>query len=303
MGTRGTRGSEGSGGLILRRRALLAALLSSLVAAACGDDLAVPPDAAPIPDARPDEYQPEAIGLVNLIGGANSEVVASLHDRPDPLAPEVRGRQGECTLYVRRTPAVCTPRCGADSVCVAPSECAALALPVSAGDITVSGLRQRLVFRAMPEGYRPESLPPEELFDTGARIRVTAPGGAVPGFSVELAGVPRLAVSFSRISLHPDRDTRLLWTAAGVGRVAALLAVGRPGAPFSSMLLCETDDFGSLSIPAELSARLPRPAADEEDRAAMIRLTRAVLPTPAGPIEVIAGQKVAVELVRAPASR
>lgn len=293
---------RGRSGLVAGASFPLAAALA-LLATSCGDDLAAPPDAAPNPDARPDEYQPEAIGLVNLIGGADGEVVASLHDRPDPLAPELRGRQGECALYVRRVPAACTPRCGADSVCVAEDECAALAHPVSAGDITVSGLRQRLVFRTSPDGYRPESLPPEELFDTGARIRVTAPGATVAGFSVELDGVPRLAVGFSQLVLHADRDTRLHWTAAGVGRVAAVLAVGRPAAPFSSMLLCEADDYGSLTIPAELAARLPRPGAGEEDRAAMIRLQRAVLPTPAGVIEVIAGQKIAVELVREPASR
>lgn len=275
----------------------VACVIGGAGGAGCGDDLAPVPDAA-IPDGRPDEYQPANVGLINLIGGAGSEVMASLRDRPDPLAPEVRARQGECALYVRPEPASCTPRCDDGSVCVAAGACAALARPVSAGVITVSGLRQRLVFRPMLDGYRPESLPPEELFDSGARIRVTAPGDQVPGFTAELGGVPRLQVDFARIALHADRDTRLLWTAAGVGRVAAILAVGPPAAPFSSLLLCETEDYGALTIPAALAARLPRPGPGEEERATMIRLQRAVLPSAAGPIEIIAGQKVPVELVR-----
>jgi hypothetical protein len=297
--THGTIGNEAKArGRAPGRLALGLGLVGIALGGACGDDASPLPDASPILDGRADEYQPQAIGLINLIGGAGGEVLARLRDRPDPLAPEVRGRHGECALYVRPTPAACTPRCGEDSVCIGPDECAPLDRQVSAGVITVSGLRQRLVFRPMPDGYRPESLPPDELFDAGARIRVSAPGAEVPGFSAELDGVPRLVVGFSRIELSPDRDTRLVWTAAGVGRVAAVLAVGRPAAPFSSMLLCESDDYGALTIPAQLARSLPRPGPDEEERATMIRLQRTVLAAAAGPIEILAGKKVTVELVR-----
>ena len=282
----------------------LASLAALLWLAGCGDDLTVARDAAPAPDTSPDEYQPEAIGLINLIGGGGSEVEAVLRNRPDPLAPELRGREGVCSLYVRRTPAACTPPCSAGGICVAAGECAAPAMPVSAGVITVTGLRQRLVFRASSSGYQPESTLPEELFDSGARIRISAPGDEVPGFTAELDGVPHLDVAFSQIALRRGRDTRLLWTAAGVGRVAALITVGtvgtvgRANASFSSMLLCETDDYGDLVIPASIAARLPSAGAAEIERAVMIRLQRALVRTPAGPSEVVAGQRVAVGLTR-----
>lgn len=273
-------------------------LLGLLGLAGCGDDLAVARDAAPVPDNGPNEYQPEAIGLINLIGGGGGEVEAVLRNRPDPLAPELRSREGVCSLYVRRTPAACTPPCSAGGICVAAGECAAPAMPASAGVITVTGLRQRLVFRASSSGYQPESPLPEELFDSGARIRVSAPGDEVAGFTAELDGVPHLDVAFSQISLRRGRDTRLLWTAAGVGRVAALITVGRANASFSSMLLCETDDYGDLVIPASIAARLPSAGADEIERAIMLRLQRALVMTPAGPIEIVAGQRVAVGLTR-----
>jgi hypothetical protein len=172
---------------------------------------------------------------------------------------------------------------------------------VSAGVITVTGLRQRLVFRASASGYQPESPLPEELFDSGARIRISAPGDEVPGFTAELDGVPHLDVAFSKIALRRGRDTRLLWTAAGVGRVAALITigpVGRANASFSSMLLCETDDYGDLVIPASIAARLPSAGADELERAVMLRLQRALVMTPTGPIEIVAGQRVEVGLTR-----
>lgn len=273
--------------------------LGTLALAGCGDNLALLPDADLAPE--PSEYQPASVGLVNLIGGAAGEVYAVLHDRPDPLAPRLVTRQGVCSLYLRPVEARCSPSCGAD-VCVAANECAPASSPVSAGDITVSGLRQRLVFHADLDGYKPESLPPVDLFDSGARIRVSAPGDRAGGFVAELDGVPHLQVAFSRISLRRGKDTRLTWTAAGVGRVAAAIFVGRPGAPFSSMLLCEADDYGDLTIPAGIAARLPGAEPGETSSATMMRLSRAVLPAHGllgeGPIEVIAGQKVAVDLVR-----
>lgn len=274
----------------------ISALLGALGAlAACGDNLAPSPDAGPQPGPTADEYQPEAIGLISLING---EVEASLRDRPEPLAPELRGREGACALYVRPTASACNPPCAVGDVCVAAGECAAPARPVSAGDITITGLRQRLVFRAAADGYQPESQPTGDLFDGGARIAVSAPGEQVAGFTAELDGVPRLDVSFSQISLRRGRDTRLLWTAAGLGRVAAVLSVGRPGLPFSSMLLCETDDYGDLTIPSSMAARLPAASGEEVLSAAMLRLRRAVIMTPAGPIEIVAGQKVAVGVTR-----
>lgn len=272
---------------------MVAALVGAL--AGCGDNQTAAPDASQLPDPTADEYQPEAIGLISLING---EVQARLHDRPEPLAPELRGREGACSLYVRPTAAACNPPCAPRDVCVAAGECAAPAQPVSAGPITISGLRQRLVFRASSDGYLPESAPTGELFDGGARIVVTSPGDQVAGFTAELDGVPRLDVAFSQLSLRRGRDTRLLWTAAGVGRVAAVITVGRPAMPFSSMLLCETDDYGDLTIPASMAARLPVASGDEVTTAAMMRLRRAVLMTPAGPIEIVAGQKVSVGFAR-----
>ncbi len=302
--TRGWLRDRRRPGLAGRRSAtpaLLGALgaLGALAIAGCGDNLVLRPDADLAPE--PSEYQPASVGLVNLIGGAAGEVYAVLRDRPDPLSPRLVTRQGVCSLYLRPVEARCSPGCGA-GVCVAANECVPAASPASAGDITVSGLRQRLVFRPVSDGYAPETLPPVELFDSGARIRVSAPGDRADGFVAELDGVPSLQVAFSRISLRRGKDTRLTWTAAGVGRVAATIFVGRPGAPFSSMLLCEADDYGDLTIPAGIAARLPPAESGEISSATMTRLSRAVLPAHGlvaeGPIEVVAGQKLAVELVR-----
>lgn len=257
-----------------------------LASAACGDDL-VP--AGPDPGDR-SMYQPERVGLVALMSG-NGSVEASFNDRPDPLAPVTIAEQGECKLYERPSPGTCAEDCG-EGVCSPEGQCKPLPRATSAGVITVTGLRQGLRLRPGPAGYQPESLPPPELFDAGASIRVSAPGDTAPPFSAELSGVPPLEVAFDHVATVMGRPTRLSWTAAGIGRVALEISFAPAGARFTRMLLCEANDNGALTIPAEIAERLGAPAEGEVARASMTRLERVVLTSTLGPVEVLVGSRV-----------
>jgi hypothetical protein len=268
-----------------------------LFTAACGDNLLPAPDVGGQPDPGPTEYQPGRVGAVRLLAGADGRVEAELYDRPEPLAPEIKAREGACVLYSRPAEGTCTPACSGE-ICTSQNECTAPPRRVNAGAITVTGLRAGLVFRSGASGYQPESQPAQELFDNGARIRVSAPGGEVAGFSAELVGVPRLEVDFERLSLRRAKDTRLTWTAAGVGRIAVAVTVGRPDAPYSSLLLCEDDDNGAMTVPGMLVARLPEPRAGEVQAATVTRLQRVIWAAAAGPIELVAGSQVAVGFER-----
>ncbi|MEZ4361817.1 MAG: hypothetical protein R3B48_16630 [Kofleriaceae bacterium] len=264
----------------------------------CGDDLAPTPDAAAGAE-DPQGYQPARVGLIHLLGGPGGSVEARLFDQPDPLAPVLRGEHGACKLYQRPSEAVCTLCTG---VCVEPERCVAAPAPQSAGTITVSGLRQSLEFRPRDFGY--ETAAPsggDDLFDVGARIRVSASGDAVAPFSVALSGVPPLQPGAPRVVLERERDTRVTWTAAGVGRVALVIVNRAPGsAEFSSMLLCETEDYGTLTIGRALAVRLPEPRAEEEQVATIARVRRAVVALGSGPLEVVVGYRVRLALVRPP---
>lgn len=261
-------------------------MVALIAAAACGDDLVPPGDDG---GAR-STYQPERVGLVALMSG-NGSVEALFNDRPDPLAPVAIAEQGECTLYERPSPGTCATDCG-DGVCTPSDQCAPLPHAASAGIITVTGLRQGLRLRPGPAGYQPESLPPLELFDPGASIRVSAPGDTAPPFAAELSGVPALEVAFDRVVTVAGRPTRLIWTAAGLGRVALEISFSPASGRFSRMLLCEADDNGALTIPAEIAARLGTPLDGELARATMTRLERVVLASALGPVEVVVGSRV-----------
>jgi hypothetical protein len=272
----------------------LALAVACAGSAGCGDNLAVRPDAS-LPDAGPDEYQPASVGSISLISGTGGAVFAVLRDRPEPLAPRLTARQGVCSIYLRPQEASCTPDCG-DQVCSDENQCATKATAVSAGPITVTGLRQKLMFRPGPSGYDLESQPPGQLFDSGARIRVSAPGEVMAGFAAEIEGVPGLEIGFQRLILRRSKDTRLSWTAGGVGRIAVTVETGPPGAPFSSLLRCEADDNGSMTVPRDLVAQLPDLEDGEQQAAAVIRLQRMVLTSLAGPIEIVAGSQVPVDV-------
>jgi hypothetical protein len=267
-------------------------LLFLLACAACGgggDAF----DAAPVPDAGPDDLRPDRIGFVNLIeGGGFLSVFAAIQDRPELPIPAVVARDGECTVYARPAPASCDPPCTA-GVCTAPDTCTPYAEPKSAGPITVTGLVAPLVFQPGPFGYTPEPQPGTDLFAPGAAIEVTAPGDEVPGFAAALTGVDTLVAPFHNLTLVDGQDAEVTWTAANDATIQIALLVGWHGAPPEATLVCETADDGAFTIPGAIIAELPRASTGLESHPSWLqRVDRAVVASPAGPIEIVVASSV-----------
>jgi hypothetical protein len=275
----------------LRVRVLLP--LVACLAAACGGGGGSAVDAAAHPDAGPDDLRPDRIGFVNLIeGGGFLSVFALIQDRPELPTPVLAASDGECSVYVRPDPALCNPAC-TDGVCTATDVCTPYAVNASAGDITVTGLHDPLVFRPGPYGYTPDPPPSGDLFDAGAAITLTAPGDVSPGFTAALTGVPELAAPFQNLELVDDEDEAITWTAASAAKIQIALVVGWHGAPHEAVLVCETADDGAFTIPGGLIAQLPRASSGLEQHLSWIqRLDREVLASPAGPIEIVVGSQV-----------
>lgn len=267
------------------------ALLLLAALAACGGDGGNPVDAGPFLDAGPDDFHVERSGFVNLIeGGGFFSVAAVIQDGGELPLPAPIAAGGECTVYRRPGPARCEPPC--DGVCVATDTCVPFRAGVDAGTITVTGLRAPLTFVHGDFGYEPTPQPGTELFADDATITVSAPGAAIPGFSVTLAGVPALAGATTTLTLVDGRDAEVTWTAAGAGRIQLSLLVGWHGAPYEAMLLCETDDDGALTIPGAVVSALPRASTGLESHpSTLTRFRRASVLAPAGPIEIVVGSQ------------
>jgi hypothetical protein len=163
--------------------------------------------------------------------------------------------------------------------------------------ITIAGLREALSFVPDTYWYNAEPLPSTaDLFDTGAEITASAPGDVSNGFELTATGVAPLEAAFPvTLEIQDGVDEEITWTAADSGRIQLALLVGWHGAPYEAMLLCETGDDGSLTIPGSLITQFPRASsAMEQHFSWLVRFDRNVTQTSAGPVELFVGSMVII---------
>jgi hypothetical protein len=277
---------------------LVAALAGAASAACGGPSPADDADAGPRVDAGPDDWPVDQVGFVHLIEGIVElgNVYAVINDRHDVPLPVVTAADGDCSVWKRPAPSLCSPAC-TNGVCTAPNVCTPWPKSAPAGRITVTGLTASLAFVPGQFGYttEPES-PPTELFSDTARIKLTAAGGATPAFAIEVDGVPSLSAPVQTLELEDGVDAQVTWAPQQSGKIQLALLFGWHGAPWESMLLCETADDGALTIPGDLISKLPHlpKIGLEQHLSTLMRYRRAVVAAPSGPIEVLIGSSVAI---------
>jgi hypothetical protein len=214
----------------------------------------------PVPPGQDPGYQPDRIGEIRIEEwDATSYVWARIWEGPG-LPPESQvARTGDCALYRHQPEAICSQPC--DGFCQAPGGCLPNPRLASAGSITVTGLQQPLVLEPNDFGYSPSPVdPPADLFELGAVVTARAAGGATPSFAVSARGVLPLTTDLETMVLEDDREAIARWVAGpdiGGARIQLALYSGWHGAPYETLLLCETDDDGELTISQDLIVQLP----------------------------------------------
>jgi hypothetical protein len=230
---------------------------------------------------------------------AGSWVHITLRDRVSPETYVLRAADGDCKVF---TPAEvsCEPACGEGEICDADSHCAAYAVGVSAGDITLGGLAKGpYAANHVGDGqYVTTPEPPSDgLFAAGDAISVSAAGAAIPAFTATASGVADLLVpNIGLVELTDQAATTFSWTPAGDGsRVELRLQLGWHGRPPTGIIACSAPDaagqilvsptvikpfpyFGGIGL-----FQVPSWAA---------RVSRSVVDTPAGKIAVSAESRV-----------
>jgi hypothetical protein len=256
------------------------------------------PDASTGTD-RTTGYVANPAGFVELVEGYVGEggigAVAVLRSAPDAPPASLVASGGACEVWTHPLePAQCDPPCQ-DGVCVADDECAPFPAPIDAGEIQVTGLLDPLRFVPGELGYTSDpDLPPEDLFDDGAAIEVTAAGADAPAFALEATGVAPLEADLdlefdTTLVLEDGVDREIRWTpGSGDAQVQIALQVGHHGAAYEALLVCEADDAdGELVIPGDVIASLPRQSSGLEQHASWIqRFTRDVADSEGGPVQL-----------------
>jgi len=260
-------------------------------------------DASPDTDADVGPgFVPDTVGTVNLVmsnfAGPEVGCFAVLSDGPPIPGLELVAEQGDCAVWRRIEAGFCDPPCS--DFCAPDGTCVPWPSPRSAGTIEVSGLSGPLAFEPTASGYRTVTSIDGDLFGPGASIGVEAPGDQVPGFSLSAKGVAPFDDAIESITLEDGADALVTWTAASSGRIQLALRLGWHGGPFTDLLLCETDDVGSLVIPGELISQFPYfEGGLFQVPSSMGRFQRDFVATPDGEVELFVGSMVYVDFMHA----
>ena len=279
-------------------------------------------DAEVTPDA-PDTTDPDELGLRFELAGsiaivevysdgfggvAGSYVLPDLRDRKPPTGYVEKAAAGACVVWTRAD-AVCTPQCGEGLACDAAGACVPIALPASAGTLTITGLVASPMTATPTEfGYTMSPEPPADgLFDAGDVITVAASGAAIGAFEASVTGVSDMHIDgVGYYELVDDQDTTVTWRPANDGSdIEVLFQVGWHGAPPTGVIACRAPDAaGQVVVPAVVVNELPYLGAIAlfQNPSWIERVSRTVVDTAQGPIEITASSRVNVGLSHAPAS-
>jgi hypothetical protein len=282
----------------------------------CGDDGSTPQpdagnaaDAGNTPDAGPageSGYRTDLIGSIQLLENGSSGYASGYFYARTPQPGEiVSAREGECTLYAHEAAGQCEEVC--EGFCNSQQECVPFPASASAGTIMLSGLESAFTLVPGDFGYQADSYPEGDLFRPGVAITATAAGADIPAFEITGTGVAELVHEIPHMVLQDNQDFEISWTpAAGTGegaaRIQLALRTGWHGAPYESMLLCDSADDGSLTIPGGLIAELPSfggislfPHPSE-----LSRYSRTVVTTASGPVELFIASQAGVSFEHNP---
>ena len=174
--------------------------------------------------------------------------------------------EGDCKL-LKFVSSSCVDYC--EGVCVDEDVCAPWPTYADMGTLTVAGAAVDIAvepgeYMVLGTNAYYWSRLADALFDDGDPITATFEGGEQPGFSVSAQGVAPLAlttVSDDEITLPNGQDTLFEWEAgSGDERVRVTFnanSSGGHGTPYEAILVCDTADDGSLTIPRALVEGFP----------------------------------------------
>lgn len=180
---------------------------------------------------------------------------------PSSIIWRETAKSGACTLYEPEVP-FCSPRCGSDALCVSNGVCEALPNLISAGKVTVTGVKTlagATAFTMDPvlNGYQPPAGTSMEYipFAEGNPVSVSAAGDTgVGAFVLNGKAIARLVLLTDSIALEDGKPVQLHWTPPGqdVGTtIEVIMDLSHHGGS-KGKIECETADNGSLEVSASL---------------------------------------------------
>jgi len=149
----------------------------------------------------------------------------------------------------------CDPGCDSDATCGLDGECVPYPSNTDVGAVVIEGLTDPVEMDAIPptQTYYFTGSLEQTPYASGDAISLYAAGGETEAFALLTHGVDALSVDLDTLAIAPGEAAELSWTPTSGSadtRVEITLNIalhgGNPG-----ILLCEAEDTGSFTIPAE----------------------------------------------------
>jgi hypothetical protein len=276
----------------------------ALVLSACGDEKTRDDTSTdPLDDTSGDSgfTWGEAPVPTELLGGVqileqpedwNSVVYVEFWASALPTTQELMAWDGDCALLSGAPTKswLCEPECDFSTEVCIDGECVAYPERAASGTIRIEGLSTgTLTMEPGAMGAYPAQYElGHDLFGINDPITLVSTGGATPALHLAARGVEPFASVLTDIV--PGEDLVLSWTpptTAAPSRVQLLLQTGWHGASSLVTIWCETEDDGSLTVPASLTAEFPIPSCGDCGTSYLRRFTRDVVDFGQGPIQLL----------------
>lgn len=194
---------------------------------------------------------------------AYTSVGGKVYDGTNPSAyvETSIGSGSGCTVYKLTVP-LCDPSCGTD-VCVADNTCRSYPASKNVGTVTVSGVATAagattITLVSVANSYQFGEDLAYPGFKQGDPIKLSATGGDYTAFEISAQGIAPLTLQTSSPELSKTKALTLTWDSSGAsssGSIWAELNLSHHGGS-RGYLECNVADTGSLTIPADLIAKL-----------------------------------------------
>ncbi len=216
---------------------------------------------------RWDQLDEEASGVVSAWGPLDSAwepgivgdwIISCDEQSGDTGVWRVVETFGECELAVlERCGGDCEPGCEPGQYCTAGLTCVDAPEVVDAGELSVEGLAVDVTLSWSGWGYPSPWDLPAELFGPGDAVTLDAPGGDMAGFTAAATGVEALDATLPCDAVMPaGQDLNITWTPSGSADTRVRWDMTQDvHLSQGPRVRCETEDDGSLTIPAELVGR------------------------------------------------
>ncbi|MDM8008498.1 MAG: hypothetical protein QUV05_20360 [Phycisphaerae bacterium] len=160
---------------------------------------------------------------------------------------------GNCVVLWEVAPA-CDPACPPGTTCDDDGTCIPAPSPVSVGTVAVKGLSQSLTLEPTgPGNIYSDSELPHPAFEPDACVELAAEGSDIDGFTLHGIGVTPLEIPEEPWVLRYDQPLTVSWTPSGdqESTIALTLSIDQPEV-WPVTLLCNAEDNGSFTVPAEI---------------------------------------------------